>query len=76
MIDERTRDVVNVEEGPQGVIWVVQMSDIHISRWVPERGIALRKALGRALNLIRPAIVLVTGDLTGKLSEASSFAVP
>ena len=63
--DYDSPDVVEVENGPPGVVWVVQMSDIHISKWVPERGHALRKSLGRALKIINPAVVLVSGDLTG-----------
>lgn len=63
--DYGSPDVVEVENGPPGVVWVVQMSDIHISKWVPERGHALRKSLGRALKIINPAVVLVSGDLTG-----------
>ncbi|KAG0554421.1 hypothetical protein KC19_12G090300 [Ceratodon purpureus] len=55
---------VEMEGAPSGVVWVVQMSDIHISKWVSARGRALRRSLGRALKLIKPAIVLVTGDLT------------
>ena len=61
--------LVQMEGSPPGVVWVVQMSDIHISKWVPARGEALRRSLGRALKLIKPAIVLVTGDLTGAVSH-------
>jgi len=46
----------------------VQMSDIHLSKWTPARGLALRKALSQTLKSIQPAIVLVTGDLTGAIS--------
>lgn len=60
-------EVLRVDGGPAGVVWVVQVSDIHISKWKPERGRALRSALGHALKLIKPAIVLITGDLTGML---------
>ena len=63
--DYDSPDVVEVENGPPGVVWAVQMSDIHISKWVPERGHALRKSLGRTLKIINPAVVLVSGDLTG-----------
>lgn len=62
---EEVVGVVEMEGAPSGVVWVVQMSDIHISKWVPARGKALRRSLGRALKLIKPAVVLVTGDLTG-----------
>ncbi|XP_024361562.1 putative metallophosphoesterase At3g03305 [Physcomitrium patens] len=68
---EETR-VVKVDGGPPGVVWVVQVSDIHISRLVPERGRALRRALGHALQLIKPAIVLISGDLTDAKIEKSA----
>lgn len=55
------------EAAPPGVVWVVQMSDIHISKWTPSRGRALRKAVGRALKVIQPGVVLVSGDLTGAI---------
>jgi predicted MPP superfamily phosphohydrolase len=53
------------DDAPANLVWVVQMSDIHISKWTPERGKALRKSLGHALKLIKPSLVWVTGDLTG-----------
>lgn len=53
------------DDAPANLLWVVQMSDIHISKWTPERGKALRKSLGHALKLIKPSLVWVTGDLTG-----------
>lgn len=62
--------VVQMEgTAPLGVVWIVQMSDIHTSKWIPARGRALRKSLGHALKLIKPAIVLVTGDLIDAKSE-------
>ena len=65
--EDESIGVVRVEGGPPGVVWVVQVSDIHISKWKPERGRTLRRALGHALKLIKPAIVLISGDLTGLL---------
>jgi hypothetical protein len=66
--------MVRVEGGPPGVVWVVQVSDIHISKWKPERGRSLRRALGHALKLIKPAIVLISGDLIGMLFLLWQFA--
>lgn len=48
------------------------MSDIHISKWKPERGRALRRALGHSLKLINPAVVLITGDLTDAKNKEST----
>jgi predicted MPP superfamily phosphohydrolase len=45
------------------------LSDLHISKWIPERSKALRKALGHALQFIKPALVWITGDLTGSHAE-------
>lgn len=60
-----SHEVVRVDSGPPGLVYAVQVSDIHISKWKPERGRALRRALGHALKLIKPAIVLISGDLVG-----------
>lgn len=60
---------MSMEGAPPGVVWVVQMSDIHLSKWTPARGLALRKALSQTLKSIQPAIVLVTGDLTDAKSK-------
>jgi predicted MPP superfamily phosphohydrolase len=66
--------MLRMEGGPPGVVWVVQVSDIHISKWKPERGRSLRRALGHALKLIKPAIVLISGDLIGMLFLLWQFA--
>lgn len=73
-VDEST-GMLRVEGGPPGVVWVVQVSDIHISKWKPERGRTLRRALGHALKFIKPAIVLISGDLIGVLSMSSSISL-
>ncbi|XP_068660207.1 putative metallophosphoesterase At3g03305 [Aristolochia californica] len=46
------------------VAWIVQVSDLHISSYYPDRGEDLRKLLAPALRVIRPSLVLITGDLT------------
>lgn len=38
--------VVQMGGAPPRITWIVQMSDIQISKWVLARGRALRKALG------------------------------
>ncbi|CAN6295695.1 unnamed protein product [Urochloa humidicola] len=45
------------------VAWVVQVSDLHISAYSPERAADLA-LLGTALRAIRPHLLLVTGDIT------------
>ena len=47
------------------VIWVVQISDLHISSYHIDRSISLQKLMGPLLNYINPSLVLITGDLTG-----------
>ena len=49
------------------VAWVVQVSDLHISTYNPERAAELA-LLGTALRAIRPHLLLVTGDITGEPS--------
>ncbi|KAL6907531.1 hypothetical protein ACP4OV_002570 [Aristida adscensionis] len=46
------------------VAWVVQVSDLHISAYHPERAADLARHLGGALRAIRPHLLLVTGDIT------------
>jgi predicted MPP superfamily phosphohydrolase len=48
------------------VAWVVQVSDLHISAYRPERASDLARLLGGALRVIRPHLLLVTGDITGE----------
>ncbi|CAD6202987.1 unnamed protein product [Miscanthus lutarioriparius] len=45
------------------VAWVVQVSDLHISTYNPERAAELA-LLGTALRAIRPHLLLVTSDIT------------
>uniref|UniRef100_A0A0E0KBI9 Uncharacterized protein n=1 Tax=Oryza punctata TaxID=4537 RepID=A0A0E0KBI9_ORYPU len=46
------------------VAWVVQVSDLHISAYHPDRAEDLVSLLGPALRAIRPHLLLVTGDIT------------
>ncbi|CAM6062583.1 unnamed protein product [Sphagnum tenellum] len=64
--NERMQNIVKADHrnAPANVVWVVQLSDLHISKWIPERSKALRKSLGHALQFIKPALVWITGDLT------------
>ncbi|KAG0447717.1 hypothetical protein HPP92_028187 [Vanilla planifolia] len=44
--------------------WIVQISDLHISAYHPERADDLVRLLAPALRVVRPALLLVTGDIT------------
>uniref|UniRef100_A0A453IGF2 Calcineurin-like phosphoesterase domain-containing protein n=1 Tax=Aegilops tauschii subsp. strangulata TaxID=200361 RepID=A0A453IGF2_AEGTS len=46
------------------VAWVVQVSDLHISAYHPDRAADLVSLLGSALRTIRPHLLLVSGDIT------------
>ncbi|ERM94106.1 putative metallophosphoesterase At3g03305 isoform X1 [Amborella trichopoda] len=46
------------------VVWVVQVSDLHVSSYHGERAEDLKRLLAPALKIIRPSLVLITGDLT------------
>ncbi|CAN6203579.1 unnamed protein product [Urochloa humidicola] len=61
------RRVVEVRGEPGSVVWAVQLSDLHISAFHPERAADFRRHVGDALALVNPSLVLITGDLTGRL---------
>ncbi|XP_073000274.1 putative metallophosphoesterase At3g03305 isoform X1 [Typha latifolia] len=65
--DEGT--VIEVEGGPNSVVWVVQLSDLHFSVFHPERAFDFRRYVGPALSMINPSLVLITGDLTDGKSK-------
>lgn len=62
-----SRTVIDVEGGPDSVVWVVQLSDLHFSVFHPDRADDLKRVVGPSLALINPSLVLITGDLTGIL---------
>lgn len=62
------RRVIDVNGGPESVVWVVQLSDLHFSVHHPDRALAFRNLVAPSLSLINPSLVLITGDLTGILT--------
>jgi len=61
------RRVVEVPGEPRSVVWAVQLWDLHLSAFHPERAADFRRHVDDALAMVYPALVLITGDLTGKL---------
>jgi predicted MPP superfamily phosphohydrolase len=61
-------DVASAQPTKDGddLVWFIQLSDLHISKYHPERAADLKNKVAAALSLIQPSLVLVTGDLTGK----------
>ncbi|KAK4743769.1 hypothetical protein SAY87_010081 [Trapa incisa] len=65
-VAEEQKRVIELE-GP--VAWAVQLSDLHFSVHHPSRALDFRRLVGPALSSIRPALVLLTGDLTDGKSK-------
>ena len=63
--NESSRSFIEVEEGPDSVLWIVQLSDLHFSVFHPSRASDFRQLVSPALSTIKPSLVLITGDLTG-----------
>ncbi|KAL0551824.1 hypothetical protein IC582_010913 [Cucumis melo] len=63
------RKIVDAKGGPQSLIWVVQLSDLHFSVHHPDRALQFRDFVGPALAMINPSLVLITGDLTDGKSK-------
>ncbi|XVE90645.1 hypothetical protein DITRI_Ditri20bG0093800 [Diplodiscus trichospermus] len=63
------RTVIDVKDGPESVVWVVQLSDLHFSVHHPDRAIDFNNLVPPALSMINPSLVLITGDLTDGKSK-------
>ncbi|KAL0298480.1 UNVERIFIED_CONTAM: putative metallophosphoesterase [Sesamum radiatum] len=63
------REVIEVGGGPDDLVWVVQLSDLHFSVHHPERAREFQEIVGFALSFIKPSLVLLTGDLTDGKSK-------
>ena len=63
--NNNNRRVIDVKGGPESVVWVVQLSDLHFSVHNPDRALDFKSVVGPALSMINPSLVLITGDLTG-----------
>ncbi|KAJ6987409.1 hypothetical protein NC653_020615 [Populus alba x Populus x berolinensis] len=61
--------VIEVKGGPESIIWIVQLSDLHFSVHHPERALDFKRIVGPALKMINPSLVLITGDLTDGKSK-------
>ncbi|XP_043700261.1 putative metallophosphoesterase At3g03305 [Telopea speciosissima] len=64
-----SRAIIDVKDGPDSVIWVVQLSDLHFSVFHPDRALDFERLVGPTLAMIKPSLVLITGDLTDGKSE-------
>ncbi|KAL0402662.1 UNVERIFIED_CONTAM: putative metallophosphoesterase [Sesamum latifolium] len=63
------REVIEVGGGPDDLVWVVQLSDLHFSVHHPERARDFQEIVGFALSFIKPSLVFLTGDLTDGKSK-------
>ncbi|KAG9152567.1 hypothetical protein Leryth_024340 [Lithospermum erythrorhizon] len=64
-----TSQIIESKGGPQDVVWIVQLSDLHFSVHHPDRAIDFKDIVGPMLSMINPSLVLITGDLTDGKSK-------
>lgn len=63
------REAIELDGAPGSVVWVVQLSDLHFSVFHPDRARDFRRYVGPTLSVIKPSLVLITGDLTGSFTS-------
>ncbi|XP_052200055.1 putative metallophosphoesterase At3g03305 [Diospyros lotus] len=63
------RETIEVKGGPEDVVWVVQLSDLHFSVHHPDRARDFRDLVTPLLSVVNPSLVLITGDLTDGKSK-------
>lgn len=61
--------MIDVKGGPESLVWVVQLSDLHFSVHHPDRAADFTKLVAPALSMINPSLVIITGDLTDGKSK-------
>lgn len=64
-LSSKPNRVIDVKGGPESLVWVVQLSDLHFSVHHPDRAADFNKLVAPALSMINPSLVIITGDLTG-----------
>ncbi|KAL3833924.1 hypothetical protein ACJIZ3_008660 [Penstemon smallii] len=65
----KKRELIELNGGPDDLVWVVQLSDLHFSVHHPKRAHDFREIVGPTLSFINPSLVLLTGDLTDGKSK-------
>ncbi|XP_057471935.1 putative metallophosphoesterase At3g03305 [Actinidia eriantha] len=66
---QNQREIIDVKGGPEDVLWLVQLSDLHFSVHHPDRARDFKNFVGPSLSMINPSLVLITGDLTDGKSK-------
>ncbi|GFZ11357.1 Calcineurin-like metallo-phosphoesterase superfamily protein [Actinidia rufa] len=52
-------EIIEVKGGPEDVVWLVQLSDLHFSVHHPERTRHFKDIVGPSLSMINPSLVLI-----------------
>lgn len=65
--NNNNRDILQVKNSEDDVVWIVQLSDLHFSVHYPQRAFEFQQFVSSTLSMINPSLVLITGDLTGIL---------
>ncbi|KAL6565265.1 hypothetical protein OROGR_002216 [Orobanche gracilis] len=72
----KKRELIELEGWPDDdLVWVVQLSDLHFSVHHPDRSKDFSEIVGPTLSFIKPALVLLTGDLTGYMEPLDDDSI-